>query len=121
MNNLKQVIVMRKDLNMRKGKMIVQGAHASLWWTMLMNTSDEGIPTIIWNWLCTGMKKICVSVNSLEELYALDKAANEAGLLSYIVTDAGYTEFDGPTETCLAIGPGQSEEIDKITGKLPLL
>ena len=26
----KQVIVMRKDLGMRKGKMIAQGAHASL-------------------------------------------------------------------------------------------
>lgn len=27
---LKQIIVMRNDLNMRKGKMIAQGAHASI-------------------------------------------------------------------------------------------
>ena len=28
--NVKQVIVLRKDLNMRKGKMVAQGAHASM-------------------------------------------------------------------------------------------
>jgi peptidyl-tRNA hydrolase len=32
--DVKQLIVMRTDLNMRKGKMIAQGAHASIMWTL---------------------------------------------------------------------------------------
>lgn len=39
----KQVIVLHKDLNMRKGKMVAQGAHASMnlerWQSGLMRSS----------------------------------------------------------------------------------
>ena len=39
---IKQVIVMRRDLNMRKGKMVAQGAHASM--AVLLNAGryDDG-------------------------------------------------------------------------------
>src|SRR5437763_16159032 len=67
--NAKQVIVMRKDLGMRKGKMIAQGAHASL--AVLL---DRGAPTddgyafatteAMREWLGGRFAKICVSGDS---------------------------------------------------------
>lgn len=112
---LKQVIVMRTDLNMRKGKMIVQGAHASIA-CMFGEHGNE-----IRGWLLQGMTKICVRCDSEAELLDIEAKALGAGLRVFLVTDAGRTEFNGPTRTCLAIGPNEAEKIDAITGGLKLL
>ena len=129
---IKQVIVMRTDLGMRKGKMIAQGAHASIAflarglqygdennnivWCEIPLTRNE------WNWVRGIYTKICVRVDSEEELLAVHKAAEDAGLGSYLITDNGLTEFNGvPTNTCCAIGPDLSEKIDPITKHLRLL
>jgi len=122
--SLKQVIVMRKDLNMRKGKMIAQGAHASLgaYFDAVKIPYDVNhTNTTIWL-TAHNQTKICVSVDSESELLQVFNAAKEIGLPCYLVTDMGKTEFNGmATHTCVAIGPAQAEEIDKITGALPLL
>lgn len=117
---MKQVIIMRTDLNMRKGKMIAQGAHASwLWW---LAPGGHHIDVKTGSWFSNGMKKICVRAESEAELIRLHWEARKAGLRAFIVTDAGHTEFHGePTVTCLAIGPDTDEEVDKITGHLKLL
>ncbi len=113
----KMVIVMRKDLNMRKGKMIAQGAHAAIGAAMLAEGSDE-----YGDWLTHGTAKICVSVDSELELMAIFIQAKEAKLPVELITDSGRTEFAGvPTKTCLAIGPARADAIDKITGNLKLL
>lgn len=125
MNNVKQVIIMRKDLNMRKGKMISQGSHASCDVVIMQLTEIRGIRSqgkAFSDWLNSGKTKICVSVNSEEELLDLYKKAQDAGLLCSLVQDAGYTEFNGvPTYTAVAIGPANVDEIDPITKHLPLL
>lgn len=114
---MKQVIIIRKDLKMRRGKEIAQGSHASM--AFLLNggfKSDD-----LTEWLQTGQTKICLQIHSEEELLELDRKAKEVGLNSYVITDAGRTEFGGvPTKTCMAIGPNKSEDIDKITGHLKL-
>lgn len=124
----KQVIVMRKDLNMRKGKMIAQGSHASLSFLkdgdcakrkneLLCRLTDAEV-----DWFYTGTTKICVSVNSEAELKQIFENAVQANIKANYVLDAGRTEFDGvPTLTCLALGPDYSDKIDKITGHLQLL
>ncbi len=122
----KQVIVMRKDLNMRKGKMVAQGAHASLGAVFLLqNEYQDGKldrQTPFWHWVNGTFTKICVSVNSDIELLDIYNAAMDDGLPVKLITDAGHTEFHGvPTRTCLAIGPAWSEDIDKVTGHLVLL
>lgn len=125
----KQVIVMRRDLNMRKGKMIAQGAHASL--AIFFNriqewTSDtaliENIDKSMKEWMTGSFTKVCVYVNSEEELISIINKAKELDLPNVLITDSGKTEFDGnPTKTCAAIGPAESEDLDKVTGHLPLL
>lgn len=139
---VKQVIIIRKDLQMTKGKMIAQGSHASLGviMNMLNNSRDieEFKPNIIEgkynlsmevtegsdldNWLREGFAKICLYVNSEAELEEIYSKALEKKLPAILIEDAGLTMFKGiVTKTCVAIGPAKAEEIDQITGHLKLL
>ena len=135
----KQVIVMRKDLNMRKGKMIAQGAHASL--AILLDRflgplelrgGDLPLPIAIndvinadeplFQWITKSFKKIVVGAESLNECVEVYQAAKKAGIPCSLIENKGLTEFGGEiTITCCAIGPADPEEIDKITGHLKLL
>ncbi len=124
----KQVIVMRKDLNMRKGKMIAQGAHASLKvFTDRQRASDEtsftfDITPAMAQWLTGRFAKICVSVDTEAALDAVVERARAANVPVALIVDSGKTEFHGvPTKTCCAVGPAWTDEIDAITGSLPLL
>ncbi|WP_341456631.1 aminoacyl-tRNA hydrolase [Clostridium oryzae] len=138
----KQIIVMRKDLQMTKGKMIAQGSHASVGMLLEMmeinnvinenqDTASTGEYTLtlrvqdgsaIDNWFKEGFKKVCVYVNSEEELIDIYNKAQEKGLPVIMIEDAGVTMFKGvPTKTCIAIGPAWDKDIDEVTGELKLL
>ncbi len=138
----KQVIVIRKDLNMRKGKMVAQGAHASMKVLLEMMTKqmmptsphcnwDDDVEvrslvlpneSALYDWLNGSFTKVCVSVDSEAELLYILKEAESAKLPCALIKDAGLTEFGGvATHTCIAIGPAWDEDINKVTGKLKLL
>lgn len=127
-NTIKQVIVMRKDLKMRRGKEIAQGSHASLaFLTRRLERTGYGdiyranIRRVEQQWLDTSFAKVTLQVNSEEELMAVYEEAEKSGLEVHLIVDSGVTEFGGvPTKTCLAIGPDLSENIDPITGNLKL-
>jgi PTH2 family peptidyl-tRNA hydrolase len=126
--SIKQVILIRRDLNMRRGKEIAQGSHASMGFLIeqLRTQMPAGKPSLDLNaaaqeWIKVGMAKICLQVTSEADLLALHEKAREAGLTTFLVRDSGRTEFHGvPTHTACAIGPGDSEAIDAITGELSL-
>lgn len=133
----KQVIVVRKDLNMRKGKIAAQCAHAA----MSFLTKNGQIQCGGWggdhfalfidnaerlneisSWLDNSFKKIVVWVASEGELLDVHEAVLKAGLESHLIEDNGTTEFNGvPTKTCCAIGPHFSDKFEDLTGHLPLL
>lgn len=131
----KQVIVVRKDLNMRKGKIAAQVAHASM--KVLLDRMpkfktdyNNETRTLIYEensaldkWLNGIFTKIVVSVDSKDELLTLHKIINtKSNIPNALITDCGLTEFhDIPTATCLAIGPDWPETIDKFTSHLKLL
>jgi PTH2 family peptidyl-tRNA hydrolase len=120
--NTKQVIVMRNDLNMRKGKMVAQGAHAAMMFLTRDLIGEGDLPDVAVEWMNDSFRKICVYVNSEEELLQIYYAAFEAGLVVHLMEDNGATEFDGvKTKTCLAIGPDYDDRINPITGHLKLL
>jgi peptidyl-tRNA hydrolase, PTH2 family len=126
----KQVIVIRRDLHMRRGKEIAQGAHAASAWLAEMvirqMTPDRTVNRVQLSeaeraWLQTSFRKVTVKVGSEEELLAVYDKALEAGLVVHLITDRGLTEFGGvPTRTCLAIGPDYDDRIDPVTGDLEL-
>lgn len=113
----KLVIVMRKDLNMRKGKMCAQAGHAvqkAIFSTLDTEATKEYMNS---RWF-----KICVGVDSLEELKNVLNHAKESEIPCGMITDAGFTEFNGiETETCIYVGPYDSDIINKVTGELKLL
>jgi PTH2 family peptidyl-tRNA hydrolase len=123
----KQVIILRKDLNMRKGKLVAQGAHASMG-AILSECARDGDKLVLdlndqrmAPWLTGRFKKICVYVNSEQELLDLHATAKQAGLICSLILDAGLTEFGGvKTYTAVAVGPDQEDRIDAITSGLPL-
>ncbi len=119
----KQVIVMRRDLGMRRGKEIAQGAHASMIWLALrIRQPGDSFTEAERRWLDGSFTKVCVRVDSEEELLGIVNAAQEAGVQVYLCVDAGRTEFHGvPTPTCCAVGPDSPDRIDPITGHLRLL
>lgn len=125
----KQVIVIRKDLSMRKGKIAAQAAHASLkavlnfaHWSDKESMSLVLMPKPMIEWLKGRFKKICVYVTSEEALVDVYNRAKAKDIPCSLITDAGLTEFDGiPTKTAVAVGPYHAVEVDKITNKLHLL
>ncbi len=128
---IKQVILVRKDLNMRRGKEIAQGSHAAMDFlieplrTQLQIALDTPpslqLTEVEKYWIVHGMAKVCLRVSSEAELIAHHEKALAAGLKSYMIQDSGRTEFHGePTLTACAIGPDDADAIDQITGDLVL-
>jgi len=112
---------------MRKGKMVAQGAHASL--RVLLQTGgldgdrySLSVTEPMAVWLTGRFTKVCVSVESEAALDDVMARATAAGVPCALITDAGQTEFHGvPTKTCCAVGPAWAEDVDAITGALTLL
>lgn len=131
-NDTKQVIVIRKDLKMRKGKIVSQGAHAAMkvfFDKGSIITNDAGTRVLcipltedMEEWVDNIFTKIVCSVDSLEKLIELFDLARTLKIPCSLIQDAGLTEFGGvPTYTAIAIGPAKNEDVDRVTKGLPLL
>lgn len=146
----KQMIVMRRDLGMRKGKIAAQAGHACVEATLLalsrygmldrIRTQGQRIEIVpgggkkrfgrgsrasngeaLQTWFEEGIAKVCVYVDSEKELLEIAQKGHDEGFIVALIRDAGKTEFDNkPTLTCLAFEPLFAEQIDPITGALPL-
>jgi PTH2 family peptidyl-tRNA hydrolase len=133
------MIVMRRDLKMRKGKIAAQAGHAAVEAVLTALRREErfmdlcpsedgfGLRTEgknespLTECFNKGCAKICVYVDSEEELLQIASKAEEKGIIAAVITDAGMTEFHGvPTKTCLALEPLPSDKADELTGGLPL-
>ncbi len=115
MPDLKQVILVRDDLKLSKGKMSAQVAHASV---EAVLKSDQ---KMVQKWRNQGMKKSILKVKDLKELHAFKEKAEDAGLTTALITDAGRTHLEPGTTTCVAIGPDEEDDIDAVTGSLSLI
>lgn len=83
--------------------------------------SDLGISPTEVAWINGIFTKICLKVDTEEQLLEVERKAKEKGLSCHLITDRGLTEFKGvPTNTCLSIGPDRAEKIDEVTGSLEL-
>lgn len=112
---LKQVIVLRTDLEIGKGKLAAQACHASVRAVLKSDkkTVDE--------WDSEGAKKVVLKVDSEAKLKQIYQLSAKAKLVSVLISDAGLTQLKPGTKTAVAVGPDSEAKIDKITGKLKLL
>jgi peptidyl-tRNA hydrolase, PTH2 family len=112
---MKQVILVRQDLKLPKGKAVAQGAHASV---EAVLRSDKNV---VKQWREEGMAKIALKVKDETVLFKYLQLAKDEGLTVAMITDAGKTVVAPGTRTCLAIGPDEDEAIDAVTKDLALL
>lgn len=112
---MKQVILVRQDLKLPKGKLAAQVAHASV--EAMLNSPAA----IVRKWRGEGMKKIVLKVADEKELLAFARKAQEAGLVAAVITDAGHTVVAPGTITCCGIGPADEKKIDALTGGLKMM
>ena len=115
--SFKQVIVARSDLKMGKGKLAAQVAHAAV---SCARATERSNPSWFRGWWEEGQAKIVVRVDSEAQLIELRRMAEELGLSACLVADRGLTQLEPGTGTCLGIGPGPSDLVDKVTGHLKL-
>ncbi len=111
---LKQVILVRDDLKLPKGKLAAQCAHAAV--DAALKSDKERVK----EWRNQGMAKIVLKVADLKELYFYNDQAKASGFVTAVIEDAGKTVVEPGTVTCMAIGPDKEEKIDKLTGKLKM-
>jgi len=124
----KQVLVMKKfPKGLRHGKYVAQGSHASVGALLSIGSMVDDkfvIPLtdpFVKEWIVGNFRKVAVYVDTDEQLVEIYKEAQKAGLPCSIIKDSGLTEFNGvPTLTAVGIGPGNEDEINKITGHLKL-
>jgi len=117
MGSIKQVIVVRTDLGMGKGKIAAQVGHACV---LAAENVRKSHPDWFDEWW-TGQEKIVVKVENLKELEEVKKHAIDLGVPWSEVTDAGHTQIAPGTTTCISLGPAPEDLVDKITGDLKLL
>jgi PTH2 family peptidyl-tRNA hydrolase len=111
----KQVILVRQDLKLPKGKLAVQTAHASL------DAASKSDNKLLEKWKNQGGKKVVLKVADEKELFKYMSMAENEGLKVALIKDAGHTVLEAGTITCLGIGPDLEEKIDKVTRKLKMV
>ena len=118
MSGHKMAVVVVRSLRMGPGKMAAQVGHACVSAALRAREHDPGT---FRRWLDEGQMKVVLRVDSQKELYPLKMHAQDLGVTTALITDAGHTQLEPGTVTCLAIGPAQSTQIDEVVGKLKLL
>tara|TARA_Y100000296_G_C5130148_1_gene235064 strand:- start:655 stop:999 length:345 start_codon:yes stop_codon:yes gene_type:complete len=111
----KQVIVVRQDLKLPKGKLGAQCSHASV--EAVLRSDKNKVK----NWRLAGQKKVVLKVSGLKELRKYNQIAKDNGLVTALITDAGKTVIAPGTVTCVGIGPDIEDDIDAVTGDLKML
>ncbi|MCD6383361.1 MAG: peptidyl-tRNA hydrolase [Thermoplasmata archaeon] len=114
----KMVIVVRTDLELGKGKMAAQVAHAAV---TASYTAWRRKRDLFKRWYEEGQRKVVLKVRSLQELMEIKETAESLGLITALIKDAGLTQIPPGTVTALGIGPEKEEVLDRITGHLKLL
>ncbi len=113
----KLVMVIRDDLDLSTGKLAVQASHAAVSCAVECQKNNK---RLFKRWMKEGQKKVLVKCDDAEHLESLRGLAVENGLITKVVSDAGRTEVSEGTKTCLGIGPGPEDTVDKVTGDLSL-
>ena len=111
---MKQAIVVRTDLGMGTGKLAAQVAHASL------SAYEDADDRTRKAWKGAGQKKVVLKGAGESQLFELADRAEREGLPNAVIRDAGHTQLDPGTVTTLAVGPGEDEAVDRVTGDLSL-
>ncbi len=113
----KMVVLVRHDLGMTKGKAAAQVAHAAV---NCAFASKKKEPSKFNEWYDSGQAKVVLRVDSERDLFEFKAQAEAQGVVCSIIRDAGRTQLEPGTFTCLGIGPDKEETLDRMTGHLKM-
>ena len=119
--NLKQVYLVRTDLEMGKGKIAAQCCHAAVKAYRDLSQLGGEAGEALRKWEREGSRKVVVKVTSEEELMSIVTGARRQGLYATTIRDAGKTQVAAFSMTVGVIGPANEKEIDAVSGHLKLL
>ena len=114
----KVVVLVRQDVKMSKGKTAAQACHAAVSCAV---QAMKRQPSVFSEWDSIGQKIVCLKVASQKELFEFKAIADAQKLITGLICDAGRTEIEPGTFTCMGIGPAKQSVLDKITGELSML
>jgi PTH2 family peptidyl-tRNA hydrolase len=112
---MKQVIVVNEALDLPRGKLAAQVAHAAV--AAFLEAAIDAKR----RWLEDGMPKVVLRVEDESALLAIEAQALQLGVPTARICDAGHTVVEAGTLTCIGIGPAEPSVIDPITGALKLV
>jgi peptidyl-tRNA hydrolase len=114
----KMILAVRSDLKMGKGKVAAQCSHATLG---AYKRALQRTPGAVKYWERIGQKKITVKLQNEEQMDEIEASAKQAGLVTYVVVDAGHTQVAAGSKTVLAIGPAPESLVNTVTSQLKLI
>lgn len=117
-DEIKMVVAVRRDLDLGKGKIAAQVAHAAVSCALKAEKYEKKLFTA---WIRGGQKKIVIRVDNEATLIDLKRKVESLGIVNELISDAGFTQIMPGTVTCLGIGPVEEHVIEPITGEYPLL
>lgn len=115
----KMALVARTDIGMSKGKAAAQCAHAAVG---CYKRATRENPKLLKAWEYDGQPKVVLRPDTPgeETILQLAKTANNMGLITCVIRDAGHTQLESGTITVVGIGPGTVENINSVVGHLKL-
>ena len=114
----KVVILVRQDVKMSKGKTAAQACHAAVSCAL---QAEKRSPADFRAWDSGGAKISVLKVPDERTLFEFKEIAKANGIPCSLICDAGRTEVEPGTFTCLGLGPKKQSELDRITGDLKML
>jgi len=114
----KVIVLVRQDIKMSKGKTAAQVAHAAVACALAAKKREPGV---FEEWNGNGGKIVALKVDDERMLFEFKAIADEQRIVNSVISDAGRTEVNPGTCTCLGIGPEKQTLLDKITGELKML
>lgn len=112
---MKMAVLVRTDLDMGKGKIAAQVAHAAVEAALKVNKIK------FYKWKVTGQKKVILKVKDINELETYCSRARREKINTVTIRDAGLTQIVPGSITVAAIGPDEDAQVDKIVSDLKLL
>ena len=112
----KCVVLVRKDLNMSKGKTCAQTAHGTISMCADCSQKEKFI-----RWRTQGEPVIVLYVSNKSAMDSICSIALRKKVYVHQVIDAGHTEVAPGTNTVSILGPDNLTKIEKLTKQLKLV
>lgn len=109
------VVVVNKDLEMSKGKVLSQFGHA----IDALHEKLKDNPKLVEVWRNSGSAKIAVK-GTQDDLNKVHFEAKKRNILYVKIHDAGKTQVRPGSNTVIVVGPATKDDLEPVTGNLKL-